>query len=200
MSRFPDGPSPGSPADDGPQADPVEVARTICLTQLTAGPRSRAQLAAVLQRKGVPAEAAVAVLDRLTDVGLIDDAAFARAWVESRQSGRGLSRRALAHELRARGVAPLELESAVATIDEQSETETARRLVQRKIRGTRDLDEAVRVRRLAGMLARKGYPPGLSMKVVRDALGSEQTAVPELDEMDSDLGSESSEEPAGTTG
>jgi regulatory protein len=191
LSRFTDGPSAGSPADAGPDADPVEVARTICLTQLTVGPRSRAQLAAVLARKSVPDEAATAVLDRLTEVGLIDDAAFARAWVESRQRGRGLSRRALAHELHARGVPAPERDAALGTIDESSEADAARRLVQRKIASTRGLDPAVRSRRLAGLLARKGYPPGLTMRVVREALDIDDAATSDLGA----LGSEPPDEP-----
>ncbi len=181
MSRFADGPTPGSPADDGPDADPVDVARSICLRQLTAGPRSRAQLAAALARKSVPELAAQAVLDRLTEVGLVDDTAFAQAWVESRHLGRGLSRRALAHELHVRGVGPAERDAALATIDGDSEAEVARILVNRKIAGTRGLQPAARVRRLSGMLARKGYPPGLAFRVVREALAAEGPASAELD-------------------
>src|SRR5690348_9385137 len=93
----------GGVAPDGD--DPVEVARALCLRLLTVAPRTRAQLAAALARRGVPAEAADAVLGRLTDVGLVDDQAFAAAWVSSRHLGRGLGRRALSAELRVRGVA-----------------------------------------------------------------------------------------------
>jgi len=72
---------------------------------LTAAPRTRAQLYSALSRRGVPDETAEAVLGRFAEVGLIDDAMFAASWVESRHHGRGLSARALAAELRQRGVA-----------------------------------------------------------------------------------------------
>ena len=173
MSRFAQGPTPGSAADQGPDADPVEVARAICLRQLTAGPRSRAQLARALAGKGVPDHAAQVVLDRFTEVGLIDDAAFAQAWVESRHRGRGLSRRALAHELRTRGVEPADQDQALSVIDADSEAAAARMLVDRKLPGTRGLDSAARARRLFGMLVRKGYPGGLAMRVVREALADD---------------------------
>ena len=170
-----DGPTPGSSADDSPPADPVAVARAICLRQLTLGPRTRAQLADALLRRGVPDDVGAQVLDRFTEVGLIDDAAFAAMWVETRHNGRGLARRALAHELRTRGVADPLVAEAVEGLDGDRERATARALVDRKLASTRGLPAEVRVRRLAGMLARKGYPGGLAFAVVRDALAQESS-------------------------
>lgn len=99
----PDGPTPDTPAADGPPGDPETTARTICLRMLTAAPRTRAQLAEALAKRGIPDDVAQQVLDRLVTVGLIDDAAYAEAWVRSRHESRGLARRALVHELRRRG-------------------------------------------------------------------------------------------------
>jgi len=97
--------------------DPEARARQICLRLLTAAPRTRAQLAQAMHRGGVPAEAAEAVLARFTDAGLIDDAAFARAWVESRHHSRGLSKRSLSAELRRHGVQNEEIRTAVDALD-----------------------------------------------------------------------------------
>jgi regulatory protein len=157
----------------GARADPVERARAICLRLLTGTPRTRSQLAAALRRREIPDEAIETVLDRFEEVGLIDDVAFAGAWVESRHHGRGLARRALARELRTKGVEPAVIEEAVARLDPEQETETARALVARKLSATRGLDRDRRIRRLAGMLARRGYPEGLSVRVVREALEAE---------------------------
>jgi regulatory protein len=151
----------------------VERARAICLRLLTGTPRTRSQLAAALRRREIPDEAIETVLDRFEEVGLIDDVAFAGAWVESRHHGRGLARRALARELRTKGVEPAVIEEAVARLDPEQETETARALVARKLSATRGLDRDRRIRRLAGMLARRGYPEGLSVRVVREALEAE---------------------------
>jgi regulatory protein len=161
----------------GPEADPVEVARLICLRQLELAPRTRSQLATVLARRKVPAEAADAVLDRFTEVGLIDDAAYAMAWVESRHRGRGLARRALSHELRQRGVDEPAAALALDTLDPDQELATARLLVARRLPSTARLDPAARLRRLSGMLARKGYPPAVAVRVVREALGDEAAAL-----------------------
>jgi regulatory protein len=161
------------PAETDPPADPEEVARLICLRQLTAAPRTRAQLADTLRKRGIPELAAEAVLSRFTEVGLIDDAMFASAWVESRHHGRGLGRRALAAELRQRGVDRGDIQVAVGTLSQETELATARALVARRLASTAGQPGEVRFRRLAGMLARKGYPAGVVYQVVRDALAQE---------------------------
>jgi regulatory protein len=164
----------GSPSESEVR-DPEAQARQICLRLLTIAPRTRAQLATALRRRGIPAEAAEAVLGRFTDVGLIDDAAFARAWVESRHYSRGLSRRSLSAELRRQGVQTEEIREAVDTLDPEQEVATARRLVQQKMAGTRGQPPEVRARRAAGTLARKGYPAGLVFRLIKEALEQEGT-------------------------
>ena len=156
-----------------PAADPVDVARQICLSQLEHAPRTRAELAAVLAKRGVPAAAAERVLDRLTEVGMVDDGLFAEMWVTSRHRGRGLAGRALSQELRRKGVDEELVRDAVDTLDPEQELATARQLVARRLPATRGLPPQARVRRLAGLLARKGYPPGTAFRVVRDALAAD---------------------------
>ncbi|MER6172372.1 recombination regulator RecX [Streptosporangium sp. NPDC001681] len=171
---LPDGPVEESPARKGAGADPQAVARAICLRLLTMAPRTRAQLAEALRKREVPQEAADAVLERFSEVGLIDDEAFAAAWVSSRHAGRGLARKALASELRHRGVDEETVKDAMEQLDPEQEAETARGLVRRKLSSTRGLDPAVRTRRLAGMLARKGYGPGLAFRVIREVLEDDE--------------------------
>jgi regulatory protein len=155
------------------------VARQILLRKLSAAPRTRAELAADLAARDVPDDVAERALDRFTEVGLIDDAAFAEAWVRSRRSTRGLSSRALQRELRGKGVDDETVSAAVDVIDPESEAATAAALVARRLPGSRGLDRVARTRRLVGMLARKGYDGGLAMRVVRDALDAEGSEVSE---------------------
>ncbi|MEU3264314.1 recombination regulator RecX [Streptomyces bacillaris] len=166
----------------GEPQDPVEQARNICLRLLTGTPRTRKQLADALRKREIPDEAAEEVLARFEDVGLIDDAAFAGAWVESRHHGRGLARRALVRELRTKGVDSAVIDEAVGRLDTDQEEERARELVARKLRSTRGLDRDKRLRRLAGMLARKGYGEGMALRVVRQALEEEGEDTEGLDE------------------
>jgi regulatory protein len=164
--------------DKDEHEDPEARARQVCLRLLTLAPQTRGQLADALRKRGIPDEAADEVLGRFEDVGLIDDAAFARAWVESRHYSRGLAGRALTAELKQRGVAADEIRTAIEEqLGPEAEAEGARRLVDRKLAGTRSLSPEQRTRRLAGMLARKGYPAGLAFRVIREALEAEGEAV-----------------------
>jgi regulatory protein len=182
-------PDVASGAQEDELGDPVSAARGLCLRALTGAPKTRSQLADLLAARDIPDDAAETVLDRFTEVGLIDDAAFARAWVGSRQAGRGLARRALSAELRAKGVDAEVAAEAVEAVDDDDERETARRLVDRKVGAMRRLDRATATRRLMGMLARKGYNGGLAAAVVREALdadGADDAEVAGFDDLDED--------------
>lgn len=170
------GPTPGTPADLTPEADPYEVARSIVLRQLTLAPKSRRQLELKLAERGVPDNVAATVLDRFEQVQLVDDVEFARMWVSSRARTRSLARGALRRELAEKGIAPEDAEAALEQLSGEDEMAAARELVRRKLRpgqvpGDRtERDKATR--RLASMLARKGYPPALAFKVVSEELGA----------------------------
>lgn len=152
------------------EPDPESVARSIALRLLTGAPRSRAQLAEAMARREVPEEVAERVLDRFTEVGLVDDAEYARMLVRTRHAERGLSRRALSMELRRRGIEDTVAAEALDEVDDTQEEAAARALVRRKLRSTAGLDPAVRARRTYGALGRKGYPPGLVARLLREEL------------------------------
>lgn len=165
----------GAAPPGGPEADPVAVAREICLRLLTERARTRQELAQALRKRGVPDTAAHTVLERFDEVGLIDDAAFAGQWVRSRHTRRGLARRAIAVELRRKGVADEVAQEALAEVDTAAEERRARELVDRKLRTVAsDTPErrAAAARRLVGMLARRGYPGEIAYRVVREALAA----------------------------
>jgi regulatory protein len=164
-----------------PDADPEEVARTICLRLLTLRARSRAELGQALAARGVPEPASSKVLDRLAAVGLVDDRVFAGDYVRSRQRDRGLAVREISRQLRDKGVEETVITAAVAEAAGDAEAEVARQLVMRKLRSMTKLAPEVKTRRLVGMLARKGYSPAMAFHVVREVLGagSGDTAVDE---------------------
>jgi regulatory protein len=168
------GEPPGHPED--PLGDPESVARDICLRMLTARARSRAELATALTRRGVPADAVERVLSRFGEVGLIDDRAFAEAFVASGHSTRGLARRALSVQLRQRGIDSATASAALQDLDSGTEEATARALVARRLSDTARLEPTARARRLVGMLARKGYPADLAYRVVREELAADGAA------------------------
>jgi regulatory protein len=193
--RFPAGSGGGFGAAEGlpggltePEAKPApkprdeaEVAREICLRQLSTRPRTRAELATALTKREISAEVIESVLARYDEVGMIDDAAFAREWVATRHRGRGLARRALADELRRRGVDKETAGAALDELDPETEEATAHALAERKVRVSRGEPDAV-FRRVVGMLARKGYPAGLAIRAVKAAMEAQAAEAEELDD------------------
>jgi regulatory protein len=180
-------PSTGAAAQDA-EPDQESVARAIALRLLTSSPRSRAQLAEAMARKGVPDEVAARVLDRFTEVGLIDDAEYARMVVRTRHAERGLSRRAIAVELRRRGIDDEVAGDALEQVDSDDEESAARRLVRRKLASTSGLDAQTRSRRTLAALGRRGYPPGLVARLLREELAAQDASADgDLDGFDPEL-------------
>jgi regulatory protein len=167
-------PIPGDPESDPTtrdgEPDAYDVARQIVLRQLAMSPKSRKQLRDKLRQRNCPDDVAEAVLDRMTELGLVDDEAYAGMLVRSQQSGRGLAKRALARELRTKGVDDETARATLEAIDPDTERDQAERLVAKRLKGMHGLEPVVQTRRLAGMLARKGYPADLAMAVIRAAI------------------------------
>lgn len=178
MTLFPL-PSTSSPSD--PSGDKrIEQARALCLRLLTARARTRAELEKNLAKRGYPDDVAASVLDRLTQVGLVDDEDFAEQWIRSRRINAGKGKRALAAELRTKGVDDEVINAALADIDGDAERIRAEQLVRDKLRreklgdpDDRDTQNRV-VRRLVGMLARRGYHQSMALDVVTTELAIER--------------------------
>lgn len=170
-------------AERTPQGGTVEQAKEACLRLLAVRARSRAELSGRLVAKGYTADIIDRALDHLAEVGLVDDAAFAEQWVHSRHTYSGKGRRALARELRDKGVAPADSAPALAALTSDDETERATDLVRRKLRTMpRDLERDKAVRRLVGMLARRGYDQGIAFTVVKAELASVDSSAPEAED------------------
>ena len=159
--------------DGDAEADPYAVARSIALDRIAARDRTRHELAQTLKTKNVPHDVAEQVLDRLEAVGLVNDAAFAEAWVESRQQRRHLSRPALRRELQAKGVDRDQIDHALGAVDFGDELVAARELARRRHATIAELPYPVRYRRLAGALSRRGFGPAIVTQVLREVLGED---------------------------
>lgn len=158
-------------------AEPVELSeeeyatkgRAILLRQLTASSKSRAQLKTKLLEKEIPEHIAEELLERFEEVLLVDDEAFAEGWVRARARSRGLARSAIRRELRDKGIEGDMAETALEQLDDDSEEATARDLLERKLRApSMGVDKEKSVRRLVGMLARKGYGPSMAFRLVNE--------------------------------
>ncbi len=152
-----------------------ELARALCLRLLTARARTRAELAGQLAKRGYPDDISVRVLDRLADVGLVDDAGFAEQWVHSRRVNAGKGKRALAAELHTKGVDNDVITSVLGAINPAAERGRAEQLVQARLRRENLGDDDVRVsRRLVAMLARRGFDQTMAYDVVSTELAAER--------------------------
>lgn len=171
VAQHSEGPT-GPEHDTEGGGDPHAVARAIVLRRLALAPRSRAELERTLRDKGCSDQVAREVLDRFTEVGLVDDQAYAELLVRSKQATRGLARSGLAHELANRGIDRDTAAAALAAVGEGSERAKAEELVAKKLATLGGQPPLVQARRLSAMLARKGYPSGLVYAVVRDAVNA----------------------------
>jgi len=155
-------------------ADPAAVARAVVLRQLTNSPKSRLQLSRKLAERNIPEDVAEAVLDRFEEVRLVDDAEFAEMWVRSRSQTRKLAKGALRRELAEKGIDQETAANALEQLSDEDEEAAARELVERKLRNARSLEDRAdrdkAVRRLASMLARKGYQPAQAFRIVGEAV------------------------------
>lgn len=168
---------PATSPEEMTEVEAASFARAILVRKLTDRAHSRADLAQALALKHVPAEVAEAVLDKFEDAGLINDEEFARSWVQSRQRSKGLAHKVLAMELRRKGVAEEIAREALSELDPDAERQAAHRLVQKKLGSMQGLDQQVQIRRLVGLLARKGYAPQVAFDVVRLELNAEAQAL-----------------------
>jgi regulatory protein len=164
------------PPQSTSEAEPKreEQARDLCLRLLTARARTRAELEGQLTKRGYPDDVSNRVLDRLTQVGLLDDADFAEQWVQSRRANAGKGKRALAAELRRKGVDNDVIDAALADIDAGAERQRAEQLVRDKLRREKLVDDTKVARRLVGMLARRGYSQSMAFDVVKAELAGER--------------------------
>ncbi len=148
-----------------------QAARALVLRALTGTPRTRLQLEQLLSQRGVSEQVSRGLLDRFTQVGLIDDARFAHTWVSSRMASKGLARPVLARELADQGVDAATAEAALHQCDAVDELEAARQLVRRRLPSCATKPREVQIRRLVAHLQRKGYGLADSLQAVNEVLG-----------------------------
>lgn len=143
------------------------------LNLLAAQQRSRRDLRRRLLQKGEPEPRVEAALARLTELGLVDDEAYARQFTRSRVLGRGASRRRVRDELFKRGVERGAADEAIAevfddeAVDEGALVEAAAR---KKLRTLARLDAPTQRRRLYAFLARRGHDGAMIRDVMKRLL------------------------------
>lgn len=133
-----------------------QTAKAAALAYVAEAPRTCAEVRRKLQRSGHDAHTVESVVEHMKAVGLLDDRAFAEAWVESRSRARKLGRVRLEAELRTKGVEPEIVRDVLASLSPEDELANARTLARVYLGSADPCDRAVR-QRLAGYLLRRGH-------------------------------------------
>ena len=152
------------------EIEAADAAKQVLLRRLSNAPRTRKELAKDLKDKDISDEVANVALDRFEEVGLINDQALASNYVSSQHERKGLGKNALRQQLRAKGVSDDVALEAISQISDDQEFQAAFALACKKIRSLQRDDAKTQLRKIVGVLARKGYPSNLAFRVAKEVI------------------------------
>lgn len=142
---------------------------------LSRRPQSEEELKAKLRRRGFEERTINRVIQKLRELELLDDLAFARAWKEDREFFRPRSKRLLASELRQKGLSSEIIAEVVAEVDDESE---AYRAGLKKARSLAHKDYVEFKRKLAAYLGRRGFDweviKSVTLRLWQEGFGGEK--------------------------
>jgi regulatory protein len=150
------------------EKDQVEVAHERALNLLSYRPRSVAEVRRRLTEKGFSESSIDQVISRLTRADLVDDGAFARYWLENRDTFKPRSKRAIRHELRQKGIADSIIDDTLTDYDENDAAYRAGLSRARKLARHNNTD-TLRPKLLA-FLSRRGFSYSLARDTVNKLL------------------------------
>jgi len=152
------------------EIEAADAAKQVLLRRLSNAPRTRKELAKDLKDKDISDEVANVALDRFEEVGLINDQALASNYVSSQHERKGLGKNALRQQLRAKGVSDDVALEAISQISDDQEFQAAFALACKKIRSLQKDDAKTQLRKIVGVLARKGYSSNLAFRVAKEVI------------------------------
>ncbi len=139
---------------------------------LTLRPRTEFELRSRLLEGGFDEEVVGAALARLGELGLVDDDAFARQWIEERAARKGLAAERLVSELRQKGIEREVTERALAEVGVDEDAQ-ALELAARSVRKVASRPLGEQGARLVQMIMRRGFPPDVAERAARSVLPPE---------------------------
>ncbi len=152
------------------EIEAADAAKQVLLRRLSHAPRTRKELAKDLKDKDISDEVANVALDRFEEVGLINDQALASSYVSSQHERKGLGKNALRQQLRAKGISDDMALEAISQISDDQEFQAAFALACKKIRSLQRDDAKTQLRKIVGVLARKGYSSNLAFRVAKEVI------------------------------
>ncbi len=152
------------------EIDQNQIAKQVLLRRLSNAPRTRKELAQDLKKKKIEEDIAQNALDRFEELGLINDQTYSENFVSTTHQRRKLGKKALKQQLRSKGVSEEIANQAVSQISEDEEFSAALALALKKIRSIQNDDPQTQIRKIVGLLARKGYSSSLSFQVAKEVI------------------------------
>jgi len=152
------------------EIEAADAAKQVLLRRLSHAPRTRKELAKDLKDKDISDEVANVALDRFEEVGLINDQALASNYVSSQHERKGLGKNALRQQLRSKGISDDVALEAISQISDDQEFQAAFALACKKIRSLQKDDAKTQMRKIVGVLARKGYSSNLAFRVAKEVI------------------------------
>jgi regulatory protein len=152
------------------EIEAADAAKQVLLRRLSHAPRTRKELAKDLKDKDISDEVANVALDRFEEVGLINDQALASNYVSSQHERKGLGKNALRQQLRSKGISDDVAMEAISQISDDQEFQAAFALACKKIRSLQKDDAKTQLRKIVGVLARKGYSSNLAFRVAKEVI------------------------------
>ncbi len=152
------------------EIEAADAAKQVLLRRLSHAPRTRKELAKDLKDKDISDEVANVALDRFEEVGLINDQALASNYVSSQHERKGLGKNALRQQLRSKGISDDMALEAISQISDDQEFQAAFALACKKIRSLQRDDAKTQLRKIVGVLARKGYSSNLAFRVAKEVI------------------------------
>ncbi|CAB4630030.1 unannotated protein [freshwater metagenome] len=146
-----------------------ERARNIVLKLLERGPKSSSELASALEKHEIPKEIAKLVIDRFSEVELIDDASYAHQLADASRRTQGLARSMVKRKLADKGLDQDLINQVASDITDEDELLVATALAIKRLRQLSKLAPEVRNRRLIGFLQRRGFGPSIVFGAIREA-------------------------------
>lgn len=152
------------------EIDQNQIAKQVLLRRLSNAPRTRKELAQDLKKKKIEEDIAQIALDRFEELGLINDQTFSENYVSTTHERRKLGKKALKQQLRSKGVSEEIAIQAISQISEDDEFKAALALALKKIRSIQKDDPQSQIRKIVGLLARKGYSSTLSFQIAKEVV------------------------------
>ncbi|MFZ4841076.1 regulatory protein RecX [Mycetocola saprophilus] len=149
-----------------------EEAVELLVRRLARSALSRAEVIAELERLGLEDDGTEAVVERLDELGYLDDAVLAEQLKHSLYDRKGKSRQIVAREMAQRKIPNEVIQDALAEVADDDELAAATTLAKKRVGQMSSIDDAAAERRLTGFLARRGYPGSIVREAVRAALAT----------------------------